>query len=58
MIYAFANSSLFMVVNLKQHIEGDKSKMMVVFGVIIGLQLVFFLCCKLIFINLGVDLEE
>lgn len=58
MIYALANSCLFLVVNLKGHIEGAKGKIMAIIGVICGMQLVLVLCCKLIFINLGVDLDD
>jgi len=52
MAYALVNSSLFLVVSIRKHIEGIKAKHAVVFGVIIGLQVVFFLICKLYFISL------
>ena len=58
LLYALANSSLFLVLSLKKHIEGLKAKFVVVFGLLGVMQLVFFLCAKLIFINLlGVEDE-
>jgi hypothetical protein len=52
LIYALANSSLFLIVSIRKHIEGLKAKHALIFGVIIGLQLVFFLICKFYFISL------
>jgi hypothetical protein len=50
--YALANSSLFLIVSIRKHIEGIKAKHAVIFGIIIGLQVLFFLICKLYFISL------
>ena len=59
MLYAFANSSLFLFVNLRQHIEGGRPKLLTVMVTLMCLQLVFFLVCKLVFISLmGVDASD
>ena len=58
MIYSFGNSTFFLVLSLKKHIEGLAAKAVVVFGVLAALQLVFFLVVKLLFINLGVPSDD
>ena len=52
MIYAFANSSLFLFVSLKKHIDSVASKMYAILITLLSLQLIFFLVCKLVFISL------
>ena len=49
--YAFLNSTFFLVLSLKKHIEGTPAKTVVVFGVIAGLQLTFFLVTMLVFVH-------
>ena len=49
--YAFINSTFFMILNLKKHIEGTQVKSVVVFGVIGGIQLAFFLVTMLVFVQ-------
>lgn len=58
MVYAFGNSTFFLGLSLKKHIEGKNVKLLVLMGVMGALQLLFFLLSKLIFINLGVEIEE
>lgn len=58
MVYAFGNSTFFLGLSLKKHIEGTSVKFFVILGVLAAMQLLFFLLSKLIFINLGVQLDE
>lgn len=52
LFYAFANSTLFMITSINKHIEGIRTKSIVVFCIIGGIQFTLFLCCKLLFIYL------
>ena len=59
MTYAFINSSFFLCLSLKKHVEGSNGKLMIVGGILVILQLAFFLCSKLIFIKLlGVEATQ
>lgn len=51
MVYAFANSNLFLYANLRNYV-GGKAKLTTVMVTLFSMQLVFFLVCKLVFISL------
>jgi hypothetical protein len=51
-LYAFANSTLFLVVCLRKHMEGNQAKLVPVLGLVAAAQFILFLCCKLIFVEL------
>ena len=54
MLYAFGNSTFFLVLSLKKHIDGA-AKPIIIFGVLGVMQFSFFLFCKLQFVHLGID---
>lgn len=58
MLYAFGNSTFFLGLSLSKHVEGTRVKYFVVLGVLAAAQLLLFLLSKLVFINLGVDINE
>lgn len=51
-LYAFANSTLFLVVCLRKHMEENQGKLIPVLGLVATAQFILFLCCKLIFVEL------
>ena len=56
MSYAFINSSFFLCLSLKKHVEGDNKKLIIVGGILGLMQLAFYLTSKLVFISLlGVE---
>ena len=57
MTYALINSSFFLILSLKKHIEGLQAKFFAVIGMIVVLQLVFFLVTKFFFINVDPSAE-
>ena len=55
MVYAFANSNVFLFANLRNYV-GGKTKLVTAMVTLVSIQTVFFLVCKLVFISLlGVD---
>jgi hypothetical protein len=52
LFYAFVNSSLFLIVSLRKHLNEERSKQIPIFGVIIGIQLTYFLFSWLFFMSL------
>ena len=51
MVYAFANSNLFLFANLRNY-EADKAKFTTIMVSLVCMQTVFFLVCKFVFISL------